>query len=117
MHKNIELALDGCAYDNNLMESQVFLQFVREWLEPRLWKVYRLEWSIYSEDAMVAGQIDALFERGGLFHMIDWKRSSKVLQPDEGARFKRVGMKPLDSLYDSACNHYFMQQNPRCTLT
>lgn len=111
MHKQFELALRGCLYDSHCVESRVFLDFLSTWLEPRFWSVYRLEWSIYCEHPMVAGQIDALFQCGSEFHMIDWKRCCKVLDPDEGMQWGRYGAPPLDGLLDNACNHYFMQQN------
>ena len=111
MHKQIELALRGCLYDSHCVESRVFLDFLSTWLEPRFWTVYRLEWSIFCEHPMVAGQIDALFQCGSEFHMIDWKRCCKVLDPDAGIQWGRYGAPPLDGLLDNSCNHYFMQQN------
>ena len=111
MHRNIEFALSGLPYERHCVEGVIFERFLRDWLEPRFWRVYRLEWSIYCEEAMVAGQIDALFECLGSFHMVDWKRCGKVLDPQEGASFGRYGKCPLDALLDNACNHYFMQQN------
>ena len=111
MHKQFELALRGSEYDSSCVESRLFLEFLSSWLEPRSWTVYRLEWSIYCEHPMVAGQIDALFQCGSEFHMIDWKRCCRLLDPDEGIEWGRYGAPPLDGLLDNACNHYFMQQN------
>ena len=73
--------------------------------------MYRLEWSIYCSRAMVAGQIDAIFVRDGVYYMVDWKRCSKPLDDQFGARYKRYGRCPFESLLDNTCNHYFVQQN------
>ena len=111
MHRNIELALDGGVYDGSSKEMAMFHSFVSNWLEPRRWRVYRLEWSIYCSRAMVAGQIDALFVRDGLYYMVDWKRCSKPLDDQLGASYPRYGRCPFESLLDNTCNHYFVQQN------
>ena len=110
MHRNIELALGGEVYDGSSREMAMFRSFVSEWLEPREWRVYRLEWSIYCSRAMVAGQIDAIFVRDGVYHMVDWKRCSKPLDDQRSFRDQR-GRCPLESLRDNTCNHYFVQQN------
>ena len=111
MHRNIELALSGEMYEGSSEEMAMFRRFVSEWLEPRGWRVYRLEWSIYCSRAMVAGQIDAIFVHDGVYYMVDWKRCSKPLDDQKGARYNRRGFWPLQSLLDNTCNHYFVQQN------
>ena len=111
MHRNIELALGGLMYDGSSKEMGMFNNFVKEWLEPRGWCVYRLEWSIYCSTAMVAGQIDALFVGNGAYHMVDWKRCGKLLDVFAGAAFARYGLYPFQDCLDNACNHYFLQQN------
>ena len=110
MHRNIELALGGELYDGRSREMTMFRSFVSEWLEPREWRVYRLEWAIYCSQAMVAGQIDAIFVRDGEYYMVDWKRCSKPLDDQRSFRDQR-GRCPLESLRDNTCNHYFVQQN------
>ena len=111
MHRNIELALGGEVYDGSSVEMRMFRKYAAEWLEPRGWRVYRLEWSIYCSNAMVAGQIDALFVCNGAYHMVDWKRCSKPLEVWAGAAFHRYGLQPFEDCLDNACNHYFVQQN------
>ena len=111
MHRNIELALGGQLYDGDGAEMLMFQRFVKDWLEPRGWRVYRLEWSIYCSTAMVAGQIDAVFICNGEFHMIDWKRCRKLLDQDAGREYGRFGRAPFGHLLDNPCNHYFVQQN------
>ena len=118
MHRDIELALCGEVYDGSNKEMEMFHSFVSEWLEPRDWRVYRLEWSIYCSRAMVAGQIDALFVRDGVYYMVDWKRCSKPLDDQLGASLyrPRYGRCPFESLLDNTCNHYFVQQNLYATI-
>ena len=111
MHRNIELALGGELHDDRALDMCMFHDFVHNLLEVHKMKVYRLEWSIYDEKAMVAGQIDAIFESNGEFHMIDWKRCEKVLDPTDGAFFQRYGKYPFDDCLDNPCSHYFVQQN------
>ena len=111
MHRNIELALGGNWYDRCGVEMDISHGLLSEWLEPRRWHVYRLEWSIYCSNAGVAGQIDALFICDGVYHMVDWKRCSKALDPSDGVVFGRYGHPPFEDCVYNTCNHYFVQQN------
>ena len=89
----------------------MFQDYVRDWLEPREGRVFRLEWSIYCSDAMVAGQIDAVFAGPGGYHMVDWNRCGKPLDPLDGECYQKYGKAPFDSLLDNPCSHYYVQQN------
>jgi ATP-dependent exoDNAse (exonuclease V) beta subunit len=60
---------------------------------------------------MVAGQIDAVFVGHGEYHMVDWKRCARRLEPMFGECFHRYGKYPFDALLDNPCSHYFVQQN------
>ena len=111
MHRNIELALGGQEYDGSSVEMATFHRYVKEWLESRHWSVYRLEWSIYCTNAMVAGQIDAIFICNGCYHMVDWKRCKKPLDECAGKQYPRFGSFPVQDRLDNTCNHYFLQQN------
>ena len=111
MHRNIELALGGELHDGSACDVCMFYKYVTDWLEPRNWRVFRLEWSIYCTEAMVAGQIDAVFECCGEYHMVDWKRCAKVLDPAAGEFFGRKGKDPFEDCLDNSCSHYFVQQN------
>ena len=113
MHRCIELALGGGSYDGSSKEMGMFHRFVREWLEPYGWRVYRLEWSIYCSDAMVAGQVDAVFEAADGLHMVDWKRCAKPLDENfgRGEWWGVHGRPPFHDMLDNSCNHYFVQQN------
>ena len=62
----------------------------KEWLQyqafrtmintDRNWSIYRTEWSIYDDDSLVGGQIDAVYvDDKDAMHIVDWKRSKKDL--------------------------------------
>ena len=96
MHRQIELALGGLEFDVSSLEMQHFIQLVERVLVPGGYRVYRTEWAVYDEKVMVAGQIDALFiDASGCFHMVDWKRCKRSLDPMSNAQYKRYGTPPL----------------------
>ena len=93
-------------------ELGAFRVFVKSHLEPRRWRVYRTEWTIYDEEVMVAGQIDAVFvDCSGRLHMVDWKRVRHPLEADAGEVFQRYGSGLCGHLLDNHFNHYALQQN------
>ena len=54
--------------------------------------MHRVEWRIYNEHVMVAGQIDAVFQDAmGNLHMLDWKRVKHSLDPNAKQQFGRYG--------------------------
>ena len=65
-------------------ESSKFTTF-RAWLSTKpLWTPLRAEWSLYSEDLNVCGQVDSLWfdlESNGVVVMADWKRARALLIP------------------------------------
>ena len=108
LHANIEHFLNGDAYT----EDDVFSMFRVFYQEHRV-VPYRTEWTIFDEDARIAGTIDALD-----FHicpiMLDWKRSKNLFFRDrlitdgyKGAK----GLGPLSHLPDCSYYHYAMQQS------
>eukprot|EP00928_Gymnodinium_smaydae_P018535 TRINITY_DN17056_c0_g1_i1.p1 TRINITY_DN17056_c0_g1~~TRINITY_DN17056_c0_g1_i1.p1 ORF type:complete len:388 (-),score=61.34 TRINITY_DN17056_c0_g1_i1:305-1468(-) len=112
MHRQIELALGGDAYDASRPELGQFHDFVRSELEPRGWRAFRTEWSVFDDRVMVAGQIDAIFcDTHGNLHMVDWKRCREPLDPEAKKGFGRYGRPPCNEILDNSCNHYFLQQN------
>ena len=66
-------------YDHDLdrgSEWAMFIQFVRDhhYLKP-----YRTEWTIYHEDAKIAGSIDMVYENpDGTLEIYDWKRCKDI---------------------------------------
>ena len=112
MHLAIEQFLNG-ATDAILpevaetCEYQYFLNFWRdhgEDLEP-----WRAEWSVFSEEHMLCGQIDMLFRRksDGKFLIYDWKRSREI----KTSNTFQKGLAPLDHLDDCNYWHYTLQLN------
>ncbi len=74
---------------------------------------FRTEWSIFDETRMIAGQVDCIFKHidEPEYHMVDWKRCAKALEPGAGANFNRYGFPPCDFLVDNQWSHYAAQQN------
>lgn len=112
MHLGIEQFLNG-ATDVILpeikasKEFQYFLNFWKDYghdLEP-----YRAEWSVFSEEHKLCGQIDMLFRRksDGKFVIYDWKRSKEIKTSND---FQK-GLAPLDHLDDCNYWHYTLQLN------
>jgi len=116
------------------IESVEFRQF-EEWLSrnPSL-SPYRSEWSIFDEDALVAGQVDSLwFDEDGeaasgddpSVVMADWKRARDPLVPhlptqssqafgEKGRRQCRFAPDypgPCCAMFNCAYNHYVVQQH------
>lgn len=112
MHLAIEQFMNGAyeVIDNEVKKTVEFQYFMNFWndhgadLEP-----YRAEWSVFSEEHMLCGQIDMLFKRksDGAFLIYDWKRSREIKTSNEWAK----GHAPLDHLDDSNYWHYSLQLN------
>lgn len=87
-----------------------FLAFNRAWeLVP-----FRSEWRIFSEKFRVAGTLDFLERRNGVFNLWDWKRSSKVVnafgQPlADGFRGKCGTSRHIAHIPDTSYWHYALQ--------
>ena len=77
-------------------------------LEKEGWKVYRLEWRIFTEKNRVAGTLDGLFVNGeGKFLLLDWKRSKEIKKENQWQR----ALKPLSHLPDCNYVQYCLQLN------
>jgi hypothetical protein len=114
-HLQCELWLnrDGCHLD--WAEMSLFLQYVRNWLEPAGIRVYRTEWEIFSADHDLAGSVDFVGvhttgEHAGKLFLADWKRS-KGLRGKKHHPFGEKLKPPLQMLPDSALCHYAIQLN------
>ena len=58
------------------IEWDFFIQFVKD--HPHL-KPYRTEWTIYHEDAKIAGSVDMVYENpDGTLEIYDWKRCKEI---------------------------------------
>ena len=122
MHAQIE------AFENDgvapVDKSKEYAQF-EEWKQrPEVsgWTIYRTEWSVYHEEAQVAGQIDALYKDADGEHiMCDWKRcdptprraggSLELLGPDMDCFGDERGYGPCAHLPNTKFGHYCVQQN------
>ena len=112
MHLAIEQFMNG-SYDvidpevKKTVEFQYFMNFWRDHgsdLEP-----WRAEWSVFSEEHMLCGQIDMLFRRksDGKYLIYDWKRSREIKTSNDFTK----GFAPLDHLDDCNYWHYSLQLN------
>ena len=70
---------------------------------------YRTEWTIFDEDSKIAGTLDFLNFRDGVFTIFDWKRSNKI-DPNDRNPWAN-GLNGLEHLTDTAYSHYCLQQN------
>jgi ATP-dependent exoDNAse (exonuclease V) beta subunit len=112
MHLAIEQFVNGAldVIDSEVKKTVEFQYFMNFWrdhghdLEP-----YRAEWSVFSEEHMLCGQIDMLFKRksDGAFVIYDWKRSREIKTSNEWSK----GHAPLDHLEDCNYWHYTLQLN------
>jgi hypothetical protein len=112
MHLGIEQYLNG-AEDVILpeiktsVEFQYFMNFWKDHgadLEP-----WRAEWSVFSQEHKLCGQIDMLFRRksDGKYVIYDWKRSKEIKTSNKWAK----GYGPCDHLDDCNYWHYTLQLN------
>jgi hypothetical protein len=84
-----------------------FLKFVSDF--PHL-KPYRTEWTVYHEDAKLAGSIDMVYENPDRsLSIYDWKRSSDIVKVN--AWNKCATTKEIDWMPDSNFWHYALQLN------
>jgi hypothetical protein len=111
LHLAIEQFLEGQTITNrDVLETPEWAYFMTFWnhhkadLEP-----YRMEWSVFSEDHKIAGQIDAVFRRksDGAFFIYDWKRVKEIKQENP---FQSC-LDPISHLPDTNYWHYTLQLN------
>lgn len=103
----------GKELDQTPIEWQYFIHFIKD--HPQL-KPYRTEWTVYNEDAKIAGSIDMVYENpDGTLSIYDWKRSKLITRINQ---FNRFALTPLIChLPDSNFWHYALQLNTyKCIL-
>lgn len=73
----------------------------------------RTEWSIYSTEYKLAGQLDALFisKASKAFVLVDWKRVSDLSPVAKFPWEKRRGSPPFENVEDTKFGHYTIQLN------
>lgn len=112
MHLAIEQFLNGASdvIDPQVKQTSEFQYFMNFWndhgsdLEP-----WRAEWSVFSHEHMLCGQIDMLFRRksDGKFLIYDWKRSREIKTSNDWTK----GLGPLSHMDDCNYWHYTLQLN------
>jgi len=109
MHLDIEMFYNEMPVQNTSEEYRLFQTFVKEW--PQL-EAYRTEWTVFHEEAKVAGSIDMVFRNKdtGLFEIYDWKRVKEISMT--AFRDDDVGLvPPLASMPNTNYWHYALQLN------
>jgi len=93
--------------EESSLEWKYFINFMKDhtYLKP-----YRTEWTIYHEDAKIAGSIDMVYENpDGTLSIYDWKRSKNITRINT---FNKFALTPLIChLPDSNFWHYALQLN------
>jgi ATP-dependent exoDNAse (exonuclease V) beta subunit len=89
------------------LEWQYFINFIND---HKHLKPYRTEWTVYDEDAKIAGSIDMVYENpDGTLSIYDWKRAKIITRINN---FNRFAIPPvICHLPDSNFWHYALQLN------
>jgi ATP-dependent exoDNAse (exonuclease V) beta subunit len=89
------------------IEWQYFINFIKE---NHHLKPYRTEWTVYHDDAKIAGSIDMVYENpDGTLSIYDWKRAKLITRINN---FNRFAIPPvICHLPDSNFWHYALQLN------
>ena len=84
-----------------------FIKFIKEHLH---FKPYRTEWTVYHEDAKLAGSIDMVYENpDGTLSIYDWKRAKDISRINTFNKFALN--KIICHMPDSNFWHYALQLN------
>ena len=105
LHYDIECFWNKCPNQNNSVEYQYFLNFVKHFpLQP-----YRTEWTIWDSTHKLAGSIDFISKNDdGTLSIYDWKRSKEIKKYN---RFDCAQIECISHLPDSNFWHYTLQLN------
>ena len=108
MHYDIECYYNGMSVENNSIEFQYFLEFVKS--NPPEMKPYRTEWMVYYEEMKLSGSIDMIFENpDGTLQIYDWKRCQEIVHDTP---FDQYAITPcISHLPDTNFWHYALQLN------
>ena len=109
MHYDIECYYNEMPVVNDSVEYKLFQMFVKEY--PQL-EAFRTEWTVFYEEAKIAGSIDMVFKNKdtGKYEIYDWKRVKEINM----SAFKAddVGLiEPLSSMPNTNYWHYALQLN------
>jgi ATP-dependent exoDNAse (exonuclease V) beta subunit len=103
----IYMADKGKVLENTPLEWQYFINFIKD---HQHLKPYRTEWTVYDEDAKIAGSIDMVYENpDGTLSIYDWKRAKLITRINN---FNKFALTPIIChLPDSNFWHYALQLN------
>ena len=89
------------------LEWQYFINFINDY---KHLKPYRTEWTVYHEDAKIAGSIDMVYENpDGTLSIYDWKRTNCITRIN---KYNKFAIQPvICHLPDSNFWHYALQLN------
>lgn len=107
LHRDIELYLNDEKIDNDTIEFNYFLNFVKDhyYLEP-----FRTEWKIFIEEFKTAGTIDMVYRKNnGKIDLYDWKRCKQINVQNIYRKFASIPF--LSYLPDTNYMHYCLQLN------
>jgi len=93
--------------EDSSLEWKYFINFMKD---NRHLKPYRTEWTVYDEDAKIAGSIDMVYENpDGTLSIYDWKRAKLITRINT---FNKFALPPvICHLPDSNFWHYALQLN------
>jgi len=97
----------GKTIESTPLEWQYFIRFIKD---HQHLKPYRTEWTVYHEDAKIAGSIDMVYENpDGTLSIYDWKRCKQITTVNSFNRFALS--QTICHLPDSNFWHYALQLN------
>lgn len=73
---------------------------------------FRTEWAIFDEESKVAGTLDFLEFKDGIYNIYDWKRSNKIVINGQVCKKNRIGkfaLEPISHIPDTTFWHYALQ--------
>ncbi len=105
LHFDIECYYNNNPNENNSLEYQYFMNFVKDY--PNL-VPYRTEWMIWDKDLRFAGSIDMIFKNDdGTISIYDWKRCKEI---SSNSRYNQFAITEcIEHLPDSKVWHYSLQ--------
>jgi len=109
MHLDIELYYNQMPVENASLEYEWFQKFVADF--PQL-EAYRTEWTVFHEEAKIAGSIDMVFFNTAtqMYEIYDWKRVKEISM--NAFRNDDVGLIPaLSTMPNTNYWHYALQLN------
>lgn len=107
LHYDIECYYNNNPNKNDSIEYSYFENFVNDYKDL---KPYRTEWMVYSEELLLAGSIDMVFQKNnGNLMIYDWKRCKEIKKYNN---FNKYSTNPIIcDIPDTNFWHYALQLN------